>query len=43
MLPINRPVTVNFRMALVTDLGGVRIPAGSNVVVPLGVELAAGD
>jgi cytochrome P450 len=37
MLRVNSPVKVNFRMAVVTtELGGVRIPAGSNVVMLLG-------
>jgi cytochrome P450 len=37
ILRINSPVKVNFRMAVVTtELGGVRIPAGSNVVMLLG-------
>jgi cytochrome P450 len=37
MLRINSPVKVNFRMArLTTSLGGVRIPAGSNIVMLLG-------
>jgi cytochrome P450 len=37
MLRINSPVKVNFRMTRVTtSIGGVRIPAGSNVVMLLG-------
>jgi cytochrome P450 len=37
MLRFNSPVKVNFRMARVTtDLGGVRIPAGSRLIMLLG-------